>query len=340
MKRIISLILALLMCALTFASCSDTGADTKDPSDDKKEKVKLGIISMVENSAFTDMRDGIIEGLKDKGYVDGETATIDYQCAGGDQGTLSTIVSSMNDGTYDAVFCIATPTTASFVQLESETPCFFCAVSAPVESGVVSDIKDHADNITGTSNAIPVADIFALADKLTPDYKKVGIITSGKEPNATNTAAMAKSYLEEAKNLLDEKNIEVYEVTSETSADVETAANAMADAGCDIVFIPNDSIVQSGITKLAEICNEKGIGTYSASLAMVASGCLATVAINDIEIGKLTAGMYDAYKKGTAVVDQPVIVCDAEYCTVSVNTAAKDALKIEVPSDIDASYID
>lgn len=332
MKKIISLILALLMCALTFVSCSDTGAETKDPSDNK-EKVKLGVISMVENSAFTDMRDGIIEGLKEKGYVDGETATIDYQCAGGDQGTLSTIVSSMNDGTYDAVFCIATPTTASFVQLESETPCFFCAVSAPVESGVVSDIKDHADNITGTSNAIPVADIFALADKLTPDYKKVGIITSGKEPNATNTAAMAKSFL-------DGKNIEVYEVTSETSADVETAANAMADAGCDIVFIPNDSIVQSGITKLAEICNEKGIGTYSASLAMVASGCLATVAINDIEIGKLTAGMYDTYKKGTAVVDQPVIVCDAEYCTVSVNTAAKDALKIEVPSDVDVSYID
>lgn len=331
MKRILSLILALMMCALAFTACSDKpGSDDPGKSG---EKVKIGIVSMIENSAFTDMRDGIIEGLKEKGYVDGETATIDYQCAGGDTGTLSAIVSNMNDGSYDAVFCIATPTTASFVQLESETPCFFCAVSAPVESGVVNDLVNHADNITGTSNAIPIADIFAVADKLTPDYKKVGIITSGKEPNATNTAAMAKKYLTD-------KGIEVYEVTSETSADVETATNAMVAANCDIVFIPNDATVQSGITKLAEICNENGVATYSASLAMVASGCLATVAINDIEIGKLTAGMYDAYKNGKAVADQEVIVCDADYCTVSVNKAARDALKIEVPADVDAEYID
>lgn len=327
MKKIISLILALMMCTLALASCADKN------NNDKNTNVKIGIIAMVENSAFTDMRDGIIAGLAENGYVDGESATIDYQCAGGDQGTLSTIVSSMDDGTYDAVFCIATPTTAAFVQLESETPCFFCAVSAPVAAGVVADLKDHADNITGTSNAIPISDIFALADSLTPGYEKVGIITSGKEPNATNTAAMAKSFL-------DEKNIEVFEVTSETSADVATAANAMVDAGCDIVFIPNDATVQSGITSLAEICNENKIGTYSASLAMVASGCLATVAIDDVEIGKLTAGMYAQYKNGVAVADQEVIVCDAVYCTVSVNGAAKDALGIEIPADVKATIVD
>lgn len=336
MKKIISLILALMMCALVFASCTKTNTDDNDDGNNANkntEKVKIGVVAMVENSAFTDMRDGIIAGLEENGYVDGETAEIDYQCAGGDQGTLSAIVSGMNDGTYDAVFCIATPTTAAFVQLESETPCFFCAVSAPVAAGVVADLKDHADNITGTSNAIPISDIFALADKLTPDYNKVGIITSGKEPNATNTAAMAKSFL-------NEKNIEVFEVTSETSADVATAANAMVDAGCDIVFIPNDSIVQSGITSLAEICNENGVGTYSASLAMVASGCLATVAIDDVEIGKLTAKMYVEYKNGVAVVDQEVIVCDAPYCTVTVNVAAREALGIEIPTDIGASIVD
>lgn len=333
MKKFIAIVLAILMCAVVFTGCtSDTTNPTGSTNNAPAEKVKIGIVAMVENSAFTDMRDGIIKGLEDNGYVNGDTATIDYQCAGGDQGTLSTIVSNMNDGTYDAVFCIATPTTAAFVQLESETPCFFCAVSAPVAAGVVEDLNTHADNITGTSNAIPVSDIFALADKLTPDYSKVGIITSGKEPNATNTAAMAKSFLED-------KNIEVFEVTSESSADVETAANAMADAGCDIVFIPNDSIVQSGITTLAEICNDKGIGTYSASLAMVSSGCLATVAIDDIEIGKLTAGMYAKYKNGTAVVDQPVIVCDAAYCTVSINSNAKDALNITIPEDVTANLI-
>ncbi len=336
MKKLIALMLALMMGVTVMSACA------KQDANGSNDTVKIGIISMIENTAFTDMKDGIIEGLKDAGYVDGETAKIDYQCAGGDTGTLASIASSMNDGSYDAIFCVATPPTMQVISLESETPCFFCAVSAPVESGVVEDLTNHAANVTGTSNAIPIQDIFALADQLTPGYGKVGIITSGKEPNATNTAAMAKEYLEGdyLKNSGVDSDIQVVEVTAETSADVETAANAIVDADCDIVFIPNDSVVQAGVTKLAEICNENGIGTYGASMAMVASGCLATVAINDVDIGKLTAKMYADYKKGTAIADQPVIVCDADYCTVTINNTAKDALSIEVPAEVTADYID
>lgn len=122
---------------------------------------QIGIIIQKENGAFLDMKEGILAGLAQAGYTE-ETAKIDYQCAQGDATTLATICNAMSE--YDLVFTIATPATQQFVNLESLTPCFFCAVSAPVAAGVISSMETPDMNATGTSNAIPVENIFALAD--------------------------------------------------------------------------------------------------------------------------------------------------------------------------------
>ena len=317
--RLCALLLCAAMCTLALFSC---GGNDKD-------NAKFGIVSMVENGAFTDMKAGIIQGLADAGYVDGENCTIDYQCAGGDAGTLATIVNSMNDGTYTAVFCIATPTTQAFVNLSSNTPCFFCAVSAPLAAGVVSDLSKPDKNTTGTSNAIPVEDILSLALAVDAGLSKVGLISSGTEANATNTIA-------EFKAALDAKNIAYYEVFAQNSAEVSTAAAALVDAGCDAVFVPNDSIVQAGVTALADICNEAGVPTYCSSATTVDSGCFAAIAIDDVDIGKLTASMCVEYLNGKALTDISVIVCDINYCAVYVSASAQSKLGITLPAGYEA----
>ena len=314
-KRILTLLLTALLLVLTFASCG-----SEDPS-----ARKVGVVAMIENGAFTDMRDGIIEQLKAEGYTDDE---IVYQCAAGDTSALSSIVSNMTDGTYDMVFTIATPSTQAFVNAESDTPVFFCAVSAPVAAGVLTSMETPDKNATGTSNAIPVSDIFEFSKSVTPDVTKFGIIYSGNEDNATNTATQAKEYLAS-------QNIEYVEKTAPTAGDIETAVNALISEGADAIFIPNDSIIQDGISKLIEICNENGIPTYGSSATMVESGCLATLAIDDKGIGRKTVELAMQYVNGTALEDIPAIVVGVDYC--SVNTETMKALGIDM-EDITTEY--
>lgn len=306
--RVLSILLATAMAATIFTGCgsNDKSADASQ----KADKKKIGIVTMVENGAFTDMKEGIIEELASKGYIS-DTATIDYQCASGDATTLSTIANNMTDGTYDMVFTIATPPTQAFVNLESDTPVFFCAVSAPVAAGVLSDMDSPDKNATGTSNAIPVSDIIDLAQSTTP-AKKYGLIYSGNEDNATNTIKQVEEYLKS-------KNIEYVEKTAPTSSDIETATNALINEGVDAIFVPNDSIIQDGVTKLAEICNEKKIPTYCSSATTVASGCFATLAIDDKGIGKKTVDMAMDYFDGKKVKDIPSQVVGIDYCSVNAN---------------------
>ena len=66
----------------------------------------------------------------------------------------------MADSGVDLIATIATPATQAMVNLETDIPVFFIAVSNPVGAGVITDMEKPDKNATGTSNAIPVEDIF------------------------------------------------------------------------------------------------------------------------------------------------------------------------------------
>lgn len=306
MKRIVCMVLVMMML------CLGVQAD---------EKLQIGIVMQKENGAFLDMKAGILSKLAENGYTE-DTADIQYLCAQGDATALATICNSL-DG-YDVVFCIATPATQQFVNMESETPCFFCAVSAPVAAGVLTEMETPDRNATGTSNAIPVENIFALAETMTPDIGCYGLIYSTSETNAVNTVEACMKYL-------DEKGVDYVAKTVNSSADVAMVTEALIMDGCEAIFVPNDSNVQAGVTALVELCMEYGIPTYCSSATTVASGCLATIAIDDKGIGEKTAEMALKYLDGTAVEEIPAIVVGADY--VSVNTEMLAALELDMTAD-------
>lgn len=313
--RLIAAVSIIALFAAMASGCSSS----------EEKKYKFGIIAQIENGAFTDMRDGILAELKDNGYTDTNTDFV-YQSAQGDMTALSTIATSMDDGSYTAVFTIGTAATQQFVNLGSDTPCFFCAVSAPTAANVITDMNKPDKNATGTSNAIPVDKILALAQKLTPNVKKWGVIYCTSQTNAVNTAKACESAMTEA-------GIAYEEAAITEASEVKTGVTALISKGVDAIFVPNDQIVQSSINSLTDPCLEAGIPTYCSSATTVASGCFATLAIDDMGIGKKTVDIALEYlKDGKAIKDIPSEVVGIDYCSVNQNVLNK--LGINVPDDL------
>jgi len=315
MKKLVSLLLVLCL-----AACCALGA-----AEEEKKQYKIGIILMIENGAFLDMKAGVIKGLNDLGYVEGDNLTIDYQCAQGDATNLQTICQNMDDGSYDAVVTVATPPTQAFVGLESKTPNVFCSVAAPVAAGVMSDLETPDMNATGTSNAIPAGDIISLGLKITPNVKTFGLIYSTSEVNAVNAMNNAKEYLTA-------NGFAFIEKTVANSGEVQTATQAVLNQGADVVFVANDSVVQAAVDILAEICTEEGVPTYCCSATTVQSGCLATLAMSDEFIGIETAGIVDKVLSGIPIEEIPAIVIPANI--VSVNSDTLAALGLALPEEV------
>lgn len=313
MKKLVAILLSAMLMTLAFAGCS-----SESKSENSKTK-NIAIIQQVENGAFNDMRKGVIDRLKEKGYITGED-DVDYQCADGDETNLNTICQSVSNGDYDAVFTIATPATQGMVNQESDIPTFFCAVSAPVPAGVISDMEKPDMNATGTSNAIPVDEIFQLSKLVTPKVKSYGLLYSSKTDSAVST-------IEQAKDYLDEMHINYKEGAVVEDNEISTTVESLCKS-CDAIFIPNDAVMQSAMSTINEIALENKTPVYGSSATMVDSGCLATKAIDDHGIGEKTADLAIKYFEGTDIKDIPSIV--VPFDNISFNSDTAKALGIDV----------
>ena len=225
-RNIAAILTVLCMILTLFAGCQQQST----------EKIDIGIIQLIENGAFNDMREGFVQQMKDRGY-DESKANFHYKNAQGDSTNLNTICQEMVDNGMDLVVTIATPASQAMVNLESDIPVFFISVSNPVGARIISDMEKPDKNATGTSNAIPVNEIFDLADQLTPGCKTYGFLYNTGEINAVTTVESSKAYL-------DSIGLSYEEAVVANSSEVQQAAQSLIGK-VDAFFIPNDSVIQS-----------------------------------------------------------------------------------------------
>ncbi len=317
-------LLALSLCLmLSLIGCGGAPAD-----DAVDEKLTVGVVQLIDNGAFEDMREGFIARLQELGYTE-DKCEIYYKNAQGDAANLNAICQEMVDKDVDLIAAIATPAAQAAVNLQSDIPVVFISVSNPTGAGIITDMAHPDKNATGTSNAIPVSEMFKLADRLTPGCQTYGLLYTTGEINAVTTINDAKAYM-------DANGIKYVEKVVSNSSEVQQAAQSLVGS-VDAIFCPNDSVVQAAMPQIAQIAREAKIPVYGSSAVMVNSGAFATISISDTEIGAISADMADQILKGTPVSEVPAKVVDVFTTVINQNTA--DAIGASLSDDVKANAV-
>ena len=323
-------ILSAALCTSMFFGLTACGNNTQQQSDADGEKLKVGIVQLIDNGAFEDMRDGFIQELQDKGYGEDKVEII-YKNAQGDATNLNTICQEMVDSQVDLVATIATPASQAMVAMESDVPIVFISVSNPIGAGLLTTMEQPDKNATGTSNAIPIEDIFALSDDHTPGMQTYGLLYCTNEVNSVTT-------IENAKNYLDEKGLQYVEQIVTNSSEVQQAAQALV-GNVDAIFVPNDSVIQAAMPLVAEVARDAKIPVYGSSAVMVNSGAFATVAITDTEIGMISADMAIAHFEGKEMAEIPALVVPANAIVVNEDTAEALGVTLSDEQKADITFV-
>ena len=311
MKKLTAMILSLILSLTSFAALAD-------------EPLRIAVIQLVENGAFADMREGFIARMRELGY-DEDKLEIEEMNASGDMSNLYALCQKAAEDELDLVVPIATPAAQTFVQMESGIPAFFISVSNPVGAGLLTAMETPDRDATGTSNAIPVSEMFKLADTLTPGIKTYGLIYCKSQVNSVTTIESAKEYLTD-------NGLGYEEVVVTNSAEVYEAMLALCERDIQGIFVPNDSVIQDAMAKVAEVAMEEGLPVYGSSAVMVESGAFATISISDTQIGAITADMVDQYLKGTPVAEIPALVVD-QFTTV-INQTTADEIGVALSDEV------
>lgn len=302
---------------LTLMACGGNTTATQDSSEDT---ARVAIVQLVDNDAFTEMIDSFETKLS--ALTDG-AVSYDIKNAQGDMSTLNSIASELKTADYDLIVPIVTPATQAVVNAGVEAPVVFISVTDPVAAGIMQDMAAPDKNATGTSNIVPVDEIFTLASQLTPDVQSIGILYCSGEQNAVLTAEKAKAYL-------DSVGTAYQEVTVASSNEVQQAAQSLAGQ-VDALYIPIDSTVQSAMPQVVEAATEAGIPVYGSDPVMVQSGALACVSVSNTQLGERSAEMAYEVLQGKAVSEVPAEALDAFQYVCS--QAAADALGLTLPTD-------
>ncbi len=337
MKKLFALLLAVTM-TLALGACSSgntpsspAGSPAPSAPDPGAKKVTVGIIQLMEHPSLDEIRGAITARLEEKAAENGLAIEVSYQNGQGDTTTINTICQQFVASKVDVIVAIATPAAqgAAAAAQSSGIPVVFSAVTDPVAAGLVESLEAPGGSVTGTSDAIPVEKIFALADELTPGVGSYGLIYNTSEDNSLSVIAQVKAYL-------DGKQIPYTDGAITSSADVQTSARNLLGK-CDAIFAPIDNTVASAMGVLADEAIQAKKPVYVAADSMVADGGLATVGVNYTNLGSQTADMVLKILTGTPAGEIPVEVLRDNAVVINGNTAA--AIGVDVskygPSDAD-----
>ena len=319
MKKVLTVLLVLVIAMSLFAGCGnvvDGGNETRT--------VKVGILQLMEHPSLNTIRESIIEGLEEAGYVDGENMLIDYQNGQNDMTIMKTAAQTFVANECDVIIAIATPAAQAVLSETTEIPIVFAAVTDPVDAGLVDSLEQPGGNVTGTSDEVSAEMIMNLAEEITPGFKTIGALYSSGEDNSASVITGLKAYA-------DAKGLKVVESAVTNSSEVQQAAQYLADK-VDVVYSPIDNTVASAMAVATEVFNSQKIPFYVSADSMVADGGLATYGIDYTVLGKETGAMVAQVLGGEDPAGIPVKKMSDMSVYINKNTA--DAIGVEFPQAV------
>ena len=270
MKKVFALVLALCMAL----SCSAVLAE---------DKPIVAIIQLVDHSALNDARDGFIRALTDNGFVDGENFVLDYQNGQGDQSNLSTIADQFVAEKAALVLAIATPAAVTMAGKTTEIPILGTAITDYVSARLVESNEKPGYPCTGTSDVLDLDAQVELIQAFQPDVKSIGILYTSSEDNSV-------SNLKTFKEICKAKNIEVVASAVQNASDIPTAAEDLASK-VDCINNFTDNNVVNNLSVVLSAADKYNIPVYGSEEEQVKNGCLASVSIDYVALGKVTGEM-------------------------------------------------
>ena len=322
-KRLLAVlaVLVVLVGGSLIYSSLNKGSGAK-PTTDKKT-VKVGVLQYVSHPSLDLIYKGIQDGLAEEGYK-ADDIEIDFMNAEGDQSKVATMSKQLVSNGNDVLIGIATPSAQGLAAATKDKPIVMGAITDPVGANLVKNLEKPGGNITGVSDHNPAAQQLELIKKLTPNVKTIGALYSSSEDNS-------KTQVEEFKKLAEEAGYKVEEYSVPSTNEIASTMNVMTGK-VDAIWIPIDNTIASAFATVVSSNKDAKKPIYPSATAMVEEGGLASVVVDQHDLGVATGKMAAKILKGAKPEETPVEIFNQGKSVINKKNAKE--LGITIPDDI------
>src|SRR5262249_60848424 len=113
---------------------------------------RIGFLGSLSEQTQLQWTTAFLKGLRDHGWIEGTTISIDYRWAEGGSDGLAELAAELVQRNVGVIVTLGTEQTLAVKQATASIPIVFAAAGDPVRTGLVGSLARPGGNVTGLSN--------------------------------------------------------------------------------------------------------------------------------------------------------------------------------------------
>jgi putative ABC transport system substrate-binding protein len=298
----------------------------------RAQQPAMPVIGLLDNRAAETTADrlrGFHRGLRESGYVEGESVSIVYRWADGDNRRLPELAADLIRRQVAVIAATGgTPTALAAKAATATIPIVFAVPEDPVGLGLVASLPRPGGNLTGVNffNAEVAAKRLELMRELVPSAKRVAVLV-----NPTNAANM-EANLRQLQPAAETLGAEIEVVRAASSREIDAAFAAMARERPDMLFVMGDALFNSRRLQLAMLAARHMLPASYASRDYPVSGGLMSYGTDVTDAFRQVGFYVGRILKGARPADLPAVQAAKFQLVINAQTAR--LLDLTVPPQL------
>jgi ABC-type uncharacterized transport system substrate-binding protein len=301
---------------------------------------KVHRVALVQHASTPPLDEGVrglIQGLAEQGFRDGDAIRLTTYNAQGDMTTGNAIARQVTTGEFDMVLTTSTPSMQAVANAnrDGRVTHVFTLVADPFASGVGLDRANplkHPPHMIGHGSFLPVHDAFAMAKKALPSLKRVGVAWN---PAESNSEAFTLKAREACRTL----GLELLEANVDSSAAVTEAVQSLVARGAQALWVGGDNTMMSTLGSAVATARTARIPVFTIMPGAPNRGTLFDIGLDFQELGRIGGLLAGRVLQGLDPATVPIRdVQDEVPRRLVVNTLALAGLREpwQIPDDVRA----
>ena len=265
------------------------------------------------------------QALRDLGYVDGQTITIDYLSADGQGERYAALAAECVRLKTDIIVASTTPATQAAKNATSSIPIVMLALGDPVATGLVDSLAQPGGNVTGSSLMASevAAKRLALLKEAAPGISRVLVLAYLADP-------IAPLQVQELRKAAQSLGVTLLVEDIRTADDLTAAFDAGAKEQADALIVGAESIFVVNRVRVSELAAHYRLpGMYPNAIQVADGGGLMAYGVDYPDLQKRAVVHVDRILKGAKPADLPVEQPTKFEFVINLKTAK--ALGLTIP---------
>jgi putative ABC transport system substrate-binding protein len=286
---------------------------------------RVGILLLSDAQSVPD---AFRQGLRDLGYVEGQTIALEYYWAEGKEERFPGLASELVHLRVDVIFATVAAAAQAAKTATKAIP-IVTAVNDPIAAGFVASVARPGGNITGLSMMSPevVGKQLELLRQVVPTLSRVAVLGNpanpGSAPQLRQAEAMAKTL---------GMRLQPLEARSPSEIDSAFAAMTRERAGALLVLLDPTLARPLQRERIAELAARNRLPTMYALRLYVDAGGLMAYGADIFDLYRRAAIYVDKILKGAKPADLPIEQLTKFELIINLKTAK--ALGLTMPPSL------